>query len=143
MVHFWRAPKPREWLVAVAPVAKLVGKALGAMIRTSTAGLLSGGTIDEVSKQFEFGQQMLDSITQTAEFAADVADVESLQTGPIQQGHVIEASGAGLRRLHAFLQKGDPGFGGLERVRDLKLGQFKWVHRKFKEIYERPLLGLD
>ena len=52
----------------------------------------------------------------------------------LEQSGTIEANGAELRKLHAWLKEKDPGFGGLVRVRN-KRQEFLWVHPQFEKEY--------
>ena len=51
-----------------------------------------------------------------------------------QRGEGIEAQGAVLRQLHAWLKEKAPGFGGLVRVQN-KRHEFLWVHPQFEKEY--------
>ena len=51
-----------------------------------------------------------------------------------EKGGLVAARGSALRELHAFLEKEDAGFGGLERVRNRR-NEFLWVHPQFVGEY--------
>ena len=49
-------------------------------------------------------------------------------------GTAIEAHGAVLRQVQAWLKEKDSGFGGLVRVQN-KRQEFLWVHPQFEKEY--------
>lgn len=122
---------PRDWIVKSAPWIRRTLKVLWSSV-------LPGGSVlgDLVVPSFDPG-----AIENHLELAEESFKILSEATGdaisadkqpPWEMGD--GRSGAQLRRLHAFLQSADPGFGGLERVQDR--GKFLWVHRDFVSEYE-------
>lgn len=122
---------PRDWLIRSAPWIKRTLKVLWSTVLPGGAAALDlfvpafdqeaiEGHLELAEESFktiaEFGEQSLKTAEEKAWMASD------------------GRSGAELRRLHAFLEKVDPGFGGLERVQDLD--KFLWVHRRFVGEYE-------
>jgi internalin A len=67
----------------------------------------------------------------------DLGDAPDLVRGDapgLERGEAIEAQGAVLRQLHAWLKEKDPGFGGLVRVQN-KRQEFLWAHPQFETEY--------
>lgn len=120
---------PRDWLVRSAPWIKRSLKALGSIL-VPGAGLdaiLPGIDPSALELHLALAEESLETIT---ELAGEALDGAGEQPWMASDGR----SGAELRRLHAFLAQADPGFGGLERVRDLD--KYLWVHRSFRSEYE-------
>ena len=85
-----------------------------------------------IENQLDLGQKCLEAVLQGGEVAGkwlarrDAPDLE--------HGEAIEARGAVLRQLQAWLKEKDPGFGGLVRVMN-KRQEFPWVHPQFEKEY--------
>jgi GTPase SAR1 family protein len=122
---------PRDWLLRSAPWIKRTLKVLWSTV-------LPGGSValdllvpsfdpGAIENHLELAEESFKIITEIGENA--IASAEG-KPGWVGDGQ----SGAELRRLHAYLHKVDPGFGGLERVRDR--GRYLWVHRDYVSEYE-------
>ncbi|WP_194201816.1 leucine-rich repeat domain-containing protein [Glycomyces albidus] len=122
---------PRTWLVKSAPWIKRTLKVLWSTV-------LPGGSVAldlfvpsfdpaAIENHLELAEESFKILSEVGE---DAIDADSQPPWEVRDGR----SGAQLRRLHAFLQSADPGFGGLERVQDR--GKFLWVHRDFVSEYE-------
>ncbi|RRS01970.1 leucine-rich repeat domain-containing protein [Glycomyces terrestris] len=123
---------PRDWLVKSAPLIKNTLKVLWSTV-------LPGASVaaDLVFPSFDPTaiENHLELAEESFKVIAELGEVEADPTTDLPWGNGAGAahSGAELRRLHAFLNKTDPGYGGLERVRDR--GRFLWVHPRFATEY--------
>ena len=126
---------PREWFAKAAPFLRLLTTTLSLVVplaSSATKLMLDETSYKGIEKQLDFGQKSFDSILKGSEKAGawlardDAPDVE--------RGDAIEARGAVLRQLHAWLKERDPGFGGLVRVQN-KRHEFLWVDPRFEHEY--------
>ncbi|GAA1669687.1 hypothetical protein GCM10009830_14360 [Glycomyces endophyticus] len=131
---------PREWLLKSAPLIRRTLKVLWSTV-------LPGGSVAvdllvpsfdpaAIENHLELAEESFKVIAEIGEDALAAAAEQPWATG---SGGA--RSGAELRRLHAFLNKADPGYGGLERVQDR--GRFLWVHRRFAGEYEPGVPTFD
>ena len=125
----------RDWLVTVAPYLKVVATTLSLVLPAASA--VARLQIDDtaykaVEKSLEDGKKAAESLLKGGEKLADA--IMEADPPDLEAGDRIRASGASLRRLHAFLKEKDPGFGGLVRVLN-KRQEFLWVHRNFEREY--------
>ena len=122
---------PRDWLVRSAPWISRTLKVLWSAV-------LPGGALaldllvpdfqpDAVEGHLELAEESFKVITAVGDQAVENAGEQAWMASDGR-------SGAELRRLHAYLEKADPGFGGLERVQDLD--KYLWVHPRFASEYE-------
>ena len=122
---------PKDWLVRSAPWIKRTLKVLWSTI-------LPGGSVAldlfvpsfdpaAIENHLELAEESFKIVTEVGENAIRAAEENPGWVGDGQ-------SGAELRRLHSYLKRIDPGFGGLERVQDR--GRYLWVHRDFVSEYE-------
>lgn len=122
---------PRDWLVRSAPWIRRTLKVLWSTI-------LPGGSValdllvpsfdpGAIENHLELAEESFKIVTEVGENAVKAAETNPGWVGDGQ-------SGAELRRLHSYLNRIDPGFGGLERVQDR--GRYLWVHRDFVSEYE-------
>ncbi len=126
---------PRDWFVKAAPFLKVLTGTLSLVVPVTSSAtklVLDDATYKGIEKQLDLGQKSLDSVLKGGEKAgewlgrSDAPDVE--------RGTAIEAHGAVLRQLQAWLKEKDPGFGGLVRVMN-KRQEFLWVHPQFEKEY--------
>ncbi|MEU5870151.1 COR domain-containing protein [Glycomyces sp. NPDC047369] len=131
---------PREWLLKSAPLIRRTLKVLWSTV-------LPGGSVAldllmpsfdpaAIENHLELAEESFKVIAEIGEDALAAAAEQPWATGAGSA-----RSGAELRRLHAFLNKADPGYGGLERVQDR--GRFLWVHRRFAGEYEPGVPTFD
>jgi Leucine-rich repeat (LRR) protein len=126
---------PREWVLQVAPYLKLVTGLLSLVVPVAGSAMkleLDDAAYKGIEKQLEFGQKSLESALKGTEKAEDWA-TQGERSG-FAQGNSIDARGAVLRQLHAWLKQKDPSFGGLVRVQNRRQ-EFLWVHPKFESEY--------
>ncbi|SDD18983.1 COR domain-containing protein [Glycomyces harbinensis] len=123
---------PRDWLVRSAPWISRTLKVLWSTVLPggSVAMDLLVPSFDPavIENHLELAEESFKIVTEIGEKA--IAGAERQPAWGVGDGQ----SGAQLRRLHAFLDDADPGFGGLERVQDR--GKFLWVHPDFVSEYE-------
>jgi hypothetical protein len=126
---------PRDWFVKAAPFLKVLTGTLSLVVPVASSAsklVLDDATYKGIEKQLDLGQKSLDSVLKGGQKAgtwlgrSDAPDVE--------QGAAIEAHGAVLRQIQAWLKEKDPGFGGLVRVQN-KRQEFLWVHPQFESEY--------
>jgi hypothetical protein len=126
---------PRDWFVKAAPFLKVLTGTLSLVVPVASSAtklVLDDATYKGIEKQLDLGQKSLDSVLKGGAKAgewlgrSDAPDVE--------HGTAIEAHGAVLRQLQAWLKEKDPGFGGLVRVQN-KRQEFLWVHAQFEKEY--------
>ena len=126
---------PRDWLVKAAPFLKLLTGTLSLIVpvaASATKLVMEEAAYKAIENQLDLGQKCLDSVLQGGEAAgkwlarSDAPDLE--------HGEAIEARGAVLRQLQAWLKEMDPSFGGLVRVLN-KRQEFLWVHPQFEKEY--------
>ena len=126
---------PREWLVKAAPFLKVLSSTLGLMLPVVASGakvVLPEVDYKEIEAQLALGKSTAESLLKGSEKMGEwLAKDDDLEPGP---GAAIRAEGAALRRLHAWLKKKDPSFGGLVRVQN-KRQEFLWVHPRFETEY--------
>jgi internalin A len=122
----------KEWLVEVAPYAKLVAGLLKAVV--PIAGAATKTLVDEsLLKEIGPKLDLMEKITTTllhGQFEARV--------GPDEPGRLVsEAEGAGLRSLHSLLLDLDPQktWGGLRRVLT-PTGDYLWLCPTHYRKYE-------
>jgi internalin A len=122
---------PRDWLIRSAPWIKRTLKVLWSTVLPGGAGLLDllvpAFDQEAIEGHLELAEESFKTIAEFSDTATSTADEKAWMASDGR-------SGAELRRLHAFLEKVDPGFGGLERVQDLD--KYLWVHRGFVTEYE-------
>ena len=126
---------PRDWFVKAAPFLKVLTGTLSLVLpvaSSTTKLLLDDATYKGIEKELDLGQKSLDSTLKGGE---KVGSWLSQSDAPdLERGDAIQAQGAVLRQLHAWLKERDPGFGGLVRVRN-KRQEFLWVHPQFEKEY--------
>ncbi|NUQ87064.1 MAG: hypothetical protein HOQ43_01165 [Glycomyces artemisiae] len=129
---------PREWLLKSAPLIRRTLKVLWSTV-------LPGGSValDLLMPSFDPAaiENHLELAEESFKVIAEVGEDALAAEQPWAAGSASARSGAELRRLHAFLNKADPGYGGLERVQDR--GRFLWVHRRFAGEYEPGVPTFD
>jgi hypothetical protein len=94
--------------------------------------MLDDAAYKGIEKQLDLGQKSLDAVLKGGEKAG--AWLGRRDAPDLEHGAAIEAHGAVLRQLQAWLKAKDPGFGGLVRVQN-KLQEFLWVHQQFEKEY--------
>lgn len=124
---------PREWFKQAAPFLKpllgMMGFVLPIAASADALGL-SSQDYKSIEKELDLSQKSVDTMLQGGVNPSSWQGPESewMHREPIQ------AQGAVLRQLHAWLKEKDPGFGGLVRVAN-KREEFLWVHRRFETEY--------
>ena len=126
---------PREWFVKSAPFLKVLAGTLSlvAPVAASVTKLaLAEGTYKGIADQLDLGTKSLEAAIKGG---GQVGSWLGHRDAPdLEHGHEVDARGAGLRQLHAWLKEKDPGFGGLVRVLNDKR-EFLWVHPQFEKEY--------
>jgi GTPase SAR1 family protein len=126
---------PRDWFVKAAPFLKLLTGTLSLVVPVASSAtklVLDDATYKGIEKQLDLGQKSLDSVLKGSEKAG--AWLGRSDAPDLEHGEAIEAHGAVLRQLQAWLKEKDPGFGGLVRVLN-KRQEFLWVHPQFEKEY--------
>jgi hypothetical protein len=126
---------PRDWFVKAAPFLKLVTGTLSLVVPVASSAtklVLDEAAYKDIEKQLDLGQKSLDSVLKGGEKAG--AWLGRCDAPDLEHGDAIEAHGAVLRQLQAWLKAKDPGFGGLVRVQN-KRREFLWVHPQFEKEY--------
>jgi hypothetical protein len=85
-----------------------------------------------IEKQLDLGQKSLESVLKGSEKAEEW--LGHSDAPGVERGTAIEAHGAVLRQVQAWLKEKDSGFGGLVRVQN-KRQEFLWVHPQFEKEY--------
>ncbi|MDQ1353387.1 MAG: hypothetical protein QG657_3693, partial [Acidobacteriota bacterium] len=140
--------RPRKWLKKAAPYVRFVAGTLRLILPVAGSAVkwaLDDAEYKKIDEDLDLSQKSFDALL-GAEEAADKAligdhqdnlpDVDQ-QEEPCDEfpyGHPTLAQVGLLRELHALIQKRDPSFGGLVRVRN-KRGEFLWVHPDFQKEY--------
>jgi internalin A len=133
--------RPRPWLVAVAPYAKLVGKLLKAAV--PVAGSLAKVGLDEsLVKGVETTLAAMEKVVDPLAAQADQA-----RGGPDPEpGGLTAAQGAGLREFRALFADLDKArsWAGLRRVRT-ESGDYLWMCENHYRLYKPglPRMGPD
>jgi hypothetical protein len=126
---------PRDWFVKAAPFLKVLTGTLSLVVpvaSSATKFVLDEVAYKGIEKQLDLGQKSLDSVLKGGEKAG--AWLGRGDAPNLEHGEAIEAHGAVLRQLQAWLKEKDPGFGGLVRVQN-KRQEFLWVHPQFEKEY--------
>lgn len=125
----------REWFKQAAPFLKVLNVTLSLILPVATAGIklaVDEAAFDAIEEQLDFSTKVIDaSLSGSKEIGKWLSGYD--ETYP-EHGERVEAHGAVLRELHAFVKEQDPGFGGLVRVRN-KRQEFLWVHGQFVGEY--------
>jgi hypothetical protein len=126
---------PRDWVVKAAPFLKLLTGTLSLVLPVASSAtklVLDEAAYKGIEKQLDLGQKSLDAVLKGGEEAG--AWLGRKDAPDLEYGEAIEAHGAMLRQLQAWLKEKDPGFGGLVRVQN-KRQEFLWVHPQFEKEY--------
>jgi hypothetical protein len=126
---------PREWVVKAMPYLRLVTGLLSLVVPVASSAAkleLDDATYKGIENQLEFGQKGLESALKGGEKAEDWASKRDAPN--VERGNTIQAKGAVLRQLHAWLKEKDPSFGALVRVQNRRQ-EFLWVHSRFESEY--------
>jgi hypothetical protein len=126
---------PRDWVVKAAPFLKVLTSTLSLVLPVASSAtklLLDDAVYKDIEKQLDLGKESLDAVLKGGEKAG--AWLGERDAPDLEQGDAIEAHGAVLRQLQAWLKEKDPGFGGLVRVQN-KRQEFLWVHQQFEKEY--------
>jgi hypothetical protein len=126
---------PRAWVVKAAPALKVAAGVL-------SVALPGAKLVAQIDLGEEAWEKLRDRVDAAKESLANLVDHLADKAGEVaregdQQSHVTASStlsGADLRQLHAVLNRLDPSFGGLEKVRT-NLREPLWVHPRFVEAY--------
>lgn len=126
---------PRDWFVKAAPFLKVLTATLSLVVPVASSAtklVLDEAVYRGIEKQLDLGQKSLESVLKGSE---KVGEWLGRSDGPdVERGAAIEARGAVLRQIQAWLKEKDPGFGGLVRVQN-KRQEFLWVHPQFEDQY--------
>jgi hypothetical protein len=126
---------PRDWFVKAAPFLRILTGTLSLVVPVASSAtklVLDNATYKGIEKQLDLGQKSLDSVLKGGEKAGEW--LSKSDAPDLERGSAIEAHGAVLRQLQAWLKEKDPGFGGLLRVTN-KRQEFLWVHPQFEKEY--------
>jgi len=128
----------REWLVKAAPVAKVVAGVLSVALPVAKVAAqieLGDAAWKGIKDQVDSAKESLGTLADDlAKDLSEVVDGDKTSSQFLEASPVLGRSGGVLRRLHDVLQSLDPGYGGLEKVRNNR-GKVRWVHPRFVEIY--------
>jgi hypothetical protein len=126
---------PRDWFVKAAPFLKVLAGTLSLVVPVASSAtklVLDDATYKGIEKQLDLGQKSLDSVLKGGAKAGEWLGRSNAPD--VERGAAIEAHGAVLRQIQAWLKEKDPGFGGLVRVQN-KRQEFLWVHPQFEKEY--------
>jgi hypothetical protein len=126
---------PQEWLVKAAPFLKLLAGTLSLVApvaASATKLVMDEAAYKAIESQLGLGQKCLDAVLKGGEVAGKW--LAHRGASDLEHGEAIEARGAMLRQLQAWLKEQDPSFGGLIRVMN-KRQEFLWVHPQFEKEY--------
>jgi C-terminal of Roc, COR, domain/Ras of Complex, Roc, domain of DAPkinase/Leucine rich repeat len=126
---------PREWLVKVAPLLKIMSVTLGLILPVASSAIkfnMDDTTYKGIKEQLDLGQKSLEFALKGSDLAVNSQSKSA--TPNLEHGEAIRAQGSMLRSLHTLLKDKDPSFGGLERVEN-KRREFLWVHAQFMDEY--------
>jgi len=126
---------PRDWVVKAAPFLKILTSTLSLVApvaASATKLMLDEASYKGIEKQLDLGQKSLDSVIKGGEKAGTW--LTSTDSPGLEQGDAIDARGAVIRQLHAWLKEKDPGFGDLVRVQNRRQ-EYRWVHGQFAAEY--------
>jgi Leucine-rich repeat (LRR) protein len=126
---------PRDWFVRAAPFLKVLTSTLSLVVPVASSAtklVLDDATYKGIEKQLDLGQKSLESVLKGSEKAEEW--LGRSDAPGVDGGTSIEAHGAVLRQVQAWLKEKDSGFGGLVRVQN-KRQEFLWVHPQFEKEY--------
>jgi len=126
---------PRDWFVTAAPFLKVLTGTLSLVVPVASSAtklVLDDAAYKGIEKQLDLGQKSLDSVLKGSGIAGDW--LGHGDAPDVERGAAIEAHGAVLRQVQAWLKEKDPGFGGLVRVQNRRQ-EFLWVHPQFEKEY--------
>ncbi|MEM7537627.1 MAG: COR domain-containing protein [Chloroflexota bacterium] len=154
--------RPREWLVQIAPYARVAAGVLSLVLPVAAAATVNADTFTTFENDLELSQAAFDAMmgagqaggewlthddgldapskptpgksTGTRRLSPNTHDV-FLQEGAKEYGDLNRLVGAPLRELQTLLKELDPTFGGLERVQNNRR-EFLWVHRDYRRVYD-------
>jgi hypothetical protein len=127
--------RPRAWVVSVAPIVKLAAQVISVALPMAKAAA-------EIHLDAEHWKQLQGEIDAAQEglllLSEALTEPGNLDPTPaLAMDSESEPVGSALRELHALLRERDPGFGGLEKVRN-KRREVIWVHPQFLQTYRPP-----
>jgi len=148
---------PREWLVRLAPYARLVSATLSLVLPVAGSAVklaLDEAAYKGIANGLDLSQKSFSALLGAGGKAGEWlmgdgepglperADELTRLARPIElareHGVLNVAHGGALRELHALLRERDPGLGGLKRVQN-KRRAFLWIHPRFEtEYYPEP-----
>lgn len=126
---------PRDWFVKAAPFFKVITSTLSLVLPVASSAtrlVLDEASYRGMEKELDLCQKSLDSVLKGGESVG--VWLGHSEAPDLERGEAIQAQGAILRQLHAWLREEDPGFGGLIRVRNRRQ-EFLWVHPQFETEY--------
>ena len=133
---------PKNWWVKAGPIIKTTSLILQTLLPVSLHSLslaLPAHEISAIKEELALGSEISKAMTQVAEgIPSTLSEHLPPGTTDLTTQDAIQAEGGLLRALHTELNKIDPTFADLRRVRD-QHGRFLWVHPRFAPIYQPPL----
>lgn len=125
----------REWFEKAAPFLKVLTSTLSLVLPVAasvTKLALEDNAYKTIENQLDFGKSCAETMLSASEKSAEW--LGQSDAPELERGEAIQAQGAVLRQLHAWLKEQDPGFGKLVRVQN-KRQEFLWVHPQFEGEY--------
>ena len=133
---------PKDWWIKVGPVIKTTSLILQTLLPVSLYSLslsLPAHEMSAIKEELALGSEVSKAMAEAVqEIPTELSGRHLFEITDVNAQQAIQAEGGLLRALHAELNKIDPTFADLRRVRD-HYGRFLWVHPRFVPIYQPPL----
>jgi hypothetical protein len=140
----WVIKRPREWLVKIAPYAKVAATLLAAAV--PIGGHVWKVVIDEalrkgVEGKIELMETLTEKLLTATKELGELGGSDVVRSEPDDRyGNQLIAEGAGLRQLHQLLLELEPShkWGGLRRVLS-NTGDYLWLCPAHYSVYDPGL----